>query len=335
GLSWFLDAERAERGTARETGLAGRPSAATRLLRRRRGLMPLMGGAGSLAAVLIAAVVIVPGDQASEFSVSEPAPSGDSGQAAESQPAEPSADSTEVVPPAGGTVGGDRARTRSAELELVTDPGAVGRIASSASQTVDRRGGIVVTSTLQEGDGAERAELVLRVPEARLSATVSDLSRLATVRSRRQGSTDITDQIAGTRRGLEQARRELTAARRQLRDATTDAQRRRARDRVTEARTREASLERQLRDERRGSENATITVTVTDGEDEGSSAASPWGFGDAVADAKRILLVTAGVGVVVAAVLVPFALLGLGGLAAWQLRGRRHRAARELALDRS
>ncbi|MGI8633161.1 MAG: hypothetical protein ACR2NA_11560, partial [Solirubrobacterales bacterium] len=46
-LSRRLDAEQAERRTARETGLAGRLSAATRRLRSHRGLMPLMGGAGS------------------------------------------------------------------------------------------------------------------------------------------------------------------------------------------------------------------------------------------------------------------------------------------------
>src|SRR5215203_5451155 len=115
-----------------------------------------------------------------------------SGDSAESSPAtslaRPKAAPVPVpVPPAGGSPGSDgrrsRAQERSAALTLAARPRQIERVAAGILRVTDAAGGFVASSSVASGAGSG-GSFELRIPNARLSRALADLSKLADVRER-------------------------------------------------------------------------------------------------------------------------------------------------------
>jgi hypothetical protein len=219
---------------------------------------------------------------------------------------------------------------RAAELTLTPAPADVQDTADGVVRETQAAGGYVQTSSIATRDGGGRASFVLRIPSAKLDATLAALSKLAHVGALNQSSTDITAQTASVADRLSDARAQRRALLQALGRATTDRQvaslKARLRDNRTEIARRQGALDAQ----RRRADLATVSVEV-----EGTGQAAPkddgaWTPGDALHDAGRVLEVAGGVALIALAVLAPLGVLAaLGALAARALRRRR----REAALD--
>jgi hypothetical protein len=200
---------------------------------------------------------------------------------------------------------------------------------------VSAQDGVVKSSSVTATNNASGyAEFQLTVPSSNLQATMSALSRLhgASVVSRTDGSQDVTGRVGGAGRRLAEARALRSSLLRVLAGATSQ--------------TQIASLKAQIRDAdaaiSRGSaqlnalhhqvDNSQISLTINAAAVPAHPSSSGGGFtfGSAAHDAKRVLVVAAGVALIALAVLVPLSLLGAVGV--WvglALRRRR----REQALD--
>lgn len=215
-------------------------------------------------------------------------------------------------------------------LELETGADTFTETTDEVLQVADDTGSIVQSSRVSERDGKGFARFDLRVPSARLDATLADLSRLAHVTSRTAQTEDFTRTYVSAAARLEDARGERRALLEALERADTDEEAEALRQQISLARSRIAVAENELNRLRRRADRAKVSVTVrsTGRNSEGGA----WTPGDAVGDAGRILEVAAGVVVVTAAALLPLAILAaLAGLAARSLRRRRRDAALDTA----
>ena len=111
-----------------------------------------------------------------------------------------------------------RSVERSAELVLATPPREIDRAAAEILRVTDELGGYVVSSTVSSNSSGQ---FELRVPERRLQAALSRLSRVAKVRQRTQSAQDITGAVVSVRERLKDARTERRSLLRQLAAATT------------------------------------------------------------------------------------------------------------------
>ena len=119
-----------------------------------------------------------------------------------------------------------RAVERSAQLVLGTDPDGVRPAADRVFATVGRYDGIVLSSTISDGDSGEpSADFSLLIPSDRLSAALTDLSAIAEVRSRQESAEDITAPTVTVGERLRDARAEIEGLLKQLANADTDAER--------------------------------------------------------------------------------------------------------------
>jgi hypothetical protein len=215
-------------------------------------------------------------------------------------------------------------------LELETGADAFTETTDEVLQVADESGSIVQSSRVSERDGKGFARFDLRVPAARLDATLADLSRLAHVTSRTAQTEDFTRTYVSAGARLEDARGERRALLKALERADTDEEAESLRQQIRLVRSRIAYAENELNRLRRRADRAKVSVTVrsTGRKSEGGA----WTPGDAIDDAGRILEVAAGVVVVTAAALLPVAILAaLAGLAARSLRRRRRDAALDTA----
>ncbi len=324
----------------------------------------LLPAGGVLAAALIALVVVLGQDdarapdqvarQSAPATVAEaPAPeaAGDSAggtRAAEADqvaptqpnatPAPSSASAPALSAPAAGSapsaakIAPPRSRKvqRSVELALEAPSAKVGETSDDVIRTVDRFGGLVSSSAINDaGEGAD-AIFDLRIPTARLDAALAALSQLAHVANRTQSLQDITSSFTSVQDRLSDARAERRGLLRALGRATTQAQIDSLKARLRQARSTIARLNGDLQALRRRADLATVTVSITGVADEGAGGGGRWSPGDAAADAVRVLEVMAGAGLVGLAVALPLGLLGLVlALSARVLRRR----GRERALD--
>ena len=226
-----------------------------------------------------------------------------------------------------------RAVERSAQLVLGTDPDGVRPAADRVFATVGRYDGIVLSSTIRDGDSGEPgADFSLLIPSDRLSAALTDLSAIAEVRSRQESAEDITAPTVTVGERLRDARAEVEGLLKQLAKADTDAERASVKAQLRFQRQRLAALRASLNDLRRRANFSRVSVQVLTGDASAfpGSGGGRWTIGDALGDAGRILAVAAGVIVVGLAVLAPIALLAL---LAWLGRRAWVRAGRERALE--
>ena len=198
--------------------------------------------------------------------------------------------------------------------------------AAEVLTVADATASIVQTSNVSERDNRGIATFDLRVPTSRLDDVLRDLSRLGKVTERTASSDDITGSYVSARNRLEDARDTRRALLRALERADSGSEADAIRARIADARRRIAAAERDIRRARARADRARVSVTV-ESTGEISTGGSAWTPGDAASDAWRVLEVIAGVTLIVLAVIGPFAVLVLMGLALRRLVRRRQREA--------
>jgi hypothetical protein len=225
---------------------------------------------------------------------------------------------------------------QSAQLQLSAAPDRISDVAQQVFNVVGAEKGFVNSSNVTSGAGNANAGAYfqLSVPSANLAATLTDLSRLrgAHVVSRTDQTNDITAQVGGAGERLAEARALRRSLLKQLADATTTAQVDSVQARLHDANASIASDLSTLRGLQHQVAYSRISVNI-----EPAGAPPPvahqssgFGIGSAAHDAGRVLVVVAGVGLIVLAVLVPVGLVA--AFVAWvgfAIRRRR----REQALD--
>ncbi len=334
---------------------------------RRWALLP---AAGSLAAVVVALVVVLgaSGDDRSagtnDFgSVATEEASPAAGVAADSAPRDsgagvsgtggadrsapapaPEAAGKQAAPPVAtavapapdaGAIAPARARKveRSAVLALRTPDQDFERTTDAVIATVGRFDGIVASSQIGASDVAGgEASFELRIPTERLDRALAALSKLGHVTERNQSLQDITASFTSAQERLTDARAERRGLLRALARATTQNQIASIKAQLRTVSSRISGLKGELSSLRRRADLSRVDLTVRgDGESGGATGGGgDWTPGDAAGDALRVLEVLAGIALVALAVLAPLALLG-AALALGVRSGRRRR--RESALD--
>jgi uncharacterized protein DUF4349 len=229
------------------------------------------------------------------------------------------------------------------DLVLATEPQQVRDVADGVFDVVHQYNGFVVSSNITSGRGGptpvpvERGDTAqrggsgtfeLRIPAAKLENALHDLSGLAHVASRTDGTVDVTNQFDAAKarvQDLETLRQHLL---RQLANAITITEQESLKQRI-------AIVENQLADAKKHLGNIQtrirlVPVTVEIRGQEGVDSGGAWGIGDAFHDAGRVLTVTGGILLISAAVLLP---LGLIGAVAWITARAAIRRRREGALE--
>ena len=344
-------------------------SGETPLRRRRPRRWILLPAAGSLAAMLVAVVVVLgqgDGDDAiQQFAGPEvqmsredraagaDESSGTAGDTAAAMPesakaptavAPPPNASTTTDPGAGVSAPRNRATLkvapakvrrvqRSADLVLRVSTGKLDSTSDGVIRTVDRFDGIVASSSIGSDDSSGEATFDLRIPTERLDDALAALSKLGHVAERRQNLVDITGSFTSAQDRLSDARAERRGLLRALGRASTQQQIDSLRARLRTVRSQIARLNGDLESLRRRADLSRVSVTVRgDGSqaEEDEGGAGTWSPGDAARDAVRVLEVIAGVTLIALAIAAPLALFA--ALVALGVRLHRRRR-REAALD--
>ena len=307
------------------------------------------GGAGAMAALLIAVLILAGPLRGGHPSTSVKVPRGLVGESESAttgveRHAAPSIQGTSAGPSAatavpapapsapasGSSTGQGRVEQLGASLTLGASAGEVQKVADWISRVVIAEGGYVANSQVQvEKAGSSNATLNLSVPSARLARTLAALGRLGAVRAETQSQQDITDSYGAAKRALADAVAERAALLRALGAATTQAEIESLHQRLAIsgraiARTRTAfgSISRQAA-------NANVEVTVLG---DGHTNSGGLTLHSGLHDAGRVLEVALIVLLITLAALVPILLVGFAvALAARAIR----RGARERALSGS
>jgi hypothetical protein len=329
----------------------------------------LLPAAGSLAAVLVALVVVFGGGR--DNGAGDSLSSSDTPPTEAAVPAQPeagvaadsAAGSTATVAPgeaakaqrsaapapaqsaggASGAGGGSalsiapapaRKVERNAVLAIQTPDGKFESTTDAVIATVGRFRGIVASSQIGSSDanGGE-ATFELRIPTERLDQALAALSKLGHVTERSQNLQDITSSFTSAQERLTDARAERRGLLRALARATTTQQIAAIKAQLRTVGSRIRGLKGQLASLRRRADLSTVNMTVVGGgasETGGGSGGGHWTPGDAAGDALRVLEVSAGVALICLAVLTPLGLIG-AVIALGVRSGRRRR--RETALD--
>jgi Domain of unknown function (DUF4349) len=324
-----------------------------RTARRRRRRRPALSGVRSLSRPAVAALaslgiaacaavivltLVLPGIDGSSSQVTEavfnahsrivsPAESratnrGPSGTASSS------AQATEVTPFAAeipATPG--RVQQQGATLKLSAEPTQVQSVSDEIAQLAARDGGFVQSSHVQvETHGQSEAVLDLNLPSTRLSAALAALGRLAPVRSETQALQDITNTYDTARKRLNDAQAERAALLRALAKATTAGEIASLRERLSQSRSAIAAAQAHVHAISQRASNSEVEVTVAG---TASNDAGGLTVHRGLHDAGRVLMVAFAGTLIVAAALLPLALLVILLLSAVRLW---RRYARERAL---
>jgi hypothetical protein len=217
------------------------------------------------------------------------------------------------------------------DMVLASEPEDVRDVADGVNGVVNQYRGFVVNSSVQSGDAEQNpgARFRLRIPAANLQAAIADLSELAHVQSRTEGTQDITSKFVSARERIQEnetARQKLLE---QLEDATTE-------EEIASIRAQLGIVNAQLAAARNDLAHAQqrvhlVPLAVSIVSQEGADADNGgWSVDDAIDDAGDVLSTLAGIAIVAAAVLVPLALIGAVFALAWRASASR---SRERALD--
>jgi hypothetical protein len=286
----------------------------------------LLPALGSLAAVVVALVVVLGGGR-DEPTVAGPTSLG-AAPSEQAPPASGAARAQAIGPQA------NRKVQRSASITLQTPDARFDATTDAVDSTVARFGGIVASSQIgAAADSGGEASFDLRIPTDRLDRALAALAKLGHVTERSQSLDDITSSFASAQEHLADARAERGGLLRALVRATTQAQIDSLKAQLRSAGSRIAGLEGRLTSLRRRADLATVSLTVRGGGGDnggGTGGGGHWTPGDAAGDALRVLEVLAGVTLIGLAVLLPAGLIGLAAALGLRL-GRRRR--REAALD--
>jgi hypothetical protein len=230
--------------------------------------------------------------------------------------------------PGGAASAPGRLQQLAASVGLSALPSDVQATADRVARLAVSEGGFVQSSHVQvQQRGNSEANLMLRLPSAKLSAALASLGQLAPVREENQSLQDITDAYDAARRRLVDATAERDALLRALSHASTQGQIDSLRERISQADGAIAEARTGLQAVSRRASTAELEVTVTG---DAHAASEGLTLHRGLHDAGRVLVVALAVLLVAAAVAVPLLLLLaalIGGRDAW----RRHR--RERVLD--
>jgi hypothetical protein len=224
----------------------------------------------------------------------------------------------------------DRSVIRDVAITLSTRPADIEDVSDRALRVADALGGYVQDSSVT---ARQSAQLTLRVPQDKLQTALSQLSRLAHVRSRTQNTQDVTDERSSLESAVRDARAYRDSLRRRLAHASSDREASSLRGRLQRAESALRSRERAVARLDHETSLATIDVHVTADRHAGAApSGGPWTPGDALHDAGRVLEVIAGVALIALAVGVPLAVVAaLAALLARVYNRRRRERALELA----
>lgn len=328
-----LDAWAAAGFPARQPEPAKQPRRRPLVWRR---LVPAFGAAAATVVVIAVAISVsgqdtesldsAPGDdEAPSFAAPE------AGDRSSGEPGTEAAPSTVApAPPAPGEQlrpGRERIQERSASLSLSTEPGEVDEVSDGVVDVTDRYDGIVVSSQVSTSDGTGRASFDLRIPTQNLQAALADLSDLAHVASRDEGTLDITAPFVGAEERFGDAKAEVDALLDQLAAADSANEVAAIREQLRIARAELAVARSQLAGLKQRADFARLGVTVI-----GNGDGDGWSIGDAAGDAVDVLEALGGAGLIALAVVVPLGAIGVAGwLGTRELRRRR----REAPLDQN
>ena len=230
--------------------------------------------------------------------------------------------------------GQDREIAQDVNLELSTEPEELRDVADGVLEVTDRHNGFVVSSSVSSSDpttdGAEAsgtARFELQIPAAELQATISELSDLAHVSSRSDGTVDITGRFKSAERQIGELSAERDRLLAEIEEAQTDDRRSILRARLDTVRAQLDGAQRDLATAEQRVDLVPVTVTVSTDEpvDDGN-----WSLDEALDDTVDVLTTVAGILLVSAAVLLPLGLIALLAALVWR-RGLSRR--REQALD--
>ena len=245
-----------------------------------------------------------------------------------------------------GFASGSRAAHRKVEqnvdLVLATEPQDVRNVADGVFDVVHQYNGFVVSSDITSGRGSvpvpvgpadarERSgggTFELRIPAAKLENALHDLSGLAHVSSRTDGTVDVTNQFDAAKTRVEDLETQRQHLLRQLADAFTIEEEDSLNQRLTIVENRLADAKKHLGNIQTRIRLVPVTVEIRG--QEGVDSGGAWGIGDAFHDAGRVLTVIGGILLISAAVLAP---LGLIGAVAWITARAVIRRRREGALE--
>jgi uncharacterized protein DUF4349 len=333
--------ERAAAGFPRRSRLRLPSFNRLRALPRRRLLLP--AGGVALAAIAIATVVAISGQQSGTSSsnmlsltspethsseqapqVSEPSPTAKSESAS---PAASEASGIEVEAEerlGAGAVGAANGSflaasgslnprhsdvERSAEVVLGAEPENVADDAAKVFEAVHANDGIVMRSSTQQGKAGEAgATFELLIPSTKLPNALAAFSAIDEVRSRHEATADITHPTVTTAELLRESRARIDSLLGQLGEAESESEREAIEVELRHERRHAARLAGQLDHLQRRADYSRVLLRIVTGESQESSGGA-WGIDDALHDAGHILAVAAAVTVVGLAILGPIALI--------------------------
>jgi Domain of unknown function (DUF4349) len=200
-----------------------------------------------------------------------------------------------------------RVQQLAASISLAPTPGEVQETAGRVARLAVSIGGFVQSSHVQvQRGGASEANIMLRLPSAKLSAALSSLGALAPVRAESQSLQDITDAYDAARQRLADALAERQALLRALSAATTQGRIDSLREQLSQSRGAIAQARSGLQSISQRAGTAEVEVTVLGDAQSGQEGLT---LHRGLHDAGRVLLVTLVVLLIAAAILVPLALL--------------------------
>jgi hypothetical protein len=227
---------------------------------------------------------------------------------------------------AGTAVPPGRIQQLSASITLACAPASVQETADRVSQVIESDGGYVQSSHVNVGQGSGEANITLSLPSAKLNSALASLGRIAAVRAQSQSLQDITSSYDSARQQLADAAAERKALLRALAKATSEGQIDSLHERLSQNRTRIAQDHGALQTISQHASTSEVEVTVLGDANAGKEGLT---LHRGLHDAGRVLVVTLVVLLIMAAVLVPLALvIAISAVArgAW----RRHQRERVL-----
>jgi hypothetical protein len=230
----------------------------------------------------------------------------------------------------GSTAGGTSPRVQelAASTTLAATPENVQATADRVSELTTSAGGFVQSSHVQvQQGGSSEATLTLRLPSAKLAASLAALSRVAPVRAQSQSLQDITNASEAARRRLADALAERRALLRELAGAESEGKIDSLREQLATLRSTIIRARAGVQAVSQRAESAQVEVTVLGDQRAGGGALS---FDRGLNDAGRVLIGVAVVLLIAAAALLP---LAFALIAATLARRAWLRARRERALD--
>jgi hypothetical protein len=268
---------------------------------------------------------------------SPPAVSGTAGRAAEAGGAASTGQAQSDViapepaplPPREGRprTGQPRVQERSGSMTLSTDPDRVQEVADGVVDVTDRYHGFVESSDVRAGGDRGHASFALRIPTSNLQAALADLSDLAHVVSRNEGTLDITDPFVSAGERFNDARAQVNSLLQRLAQASSASEIASLRQQLAVARSELGAARTELRAIKQRADFSSLSVAITAQGDGGG-----WTIGDAADDAVGVLEAIGGAALVTLAVLIP---LGALSVALWFGLRELRRRGRERALQRS